>query len=370
MTHEPDRGKEVRSGRPLEGEGSGGDFGTRWDLEDRAEAADVDQTASDADQTASDADQTASDADQAQAETDQRAADRDQAAADRDLARHPEDHGDLEDYRRSRAERGFGERERQTGTMIRLRSAAARDEQGAQRDATAVKRDLAADVRDQLAESLEREAESAAVALEPPTDRALRDALALAATARHNAAADRGRAARDRERAGADREKAARDRNHATLELQAANMDELTGVYLRGMGESLIHHELLRAARSGDPLMVAFIDVDRLKEINDQEGYAAGDKLLRAVADALVSSLRPYDPVIRYGGDEFVCAFSGVDLGEAQLRLEEVNHSLAAASFAIGLTAALPDDTVASIIERSSTEMRKARGSAKRFPAS
>ena len=369
MTREPHRGARDRSEEPFQGGESGGVSDARWQIEDSAEAADADQTASDADQTASDSDQTASDSDQDQSETDQRAADRDQAAADRDLTQHP-DEQELEAYRRSRAERSFGERERQTGTLIRLRSAAARDEQAAQRDATAAKRDMAATARDRLASSLELEAERAAGALGSPRDDALRHALGMAATARQNAATDRERAARDRERAAADREKAARDRNSATLELQAADLDELTGVYRRGMGESLIHHELLRAARSGGPLVVAFIDVDGLKEVNDQEGYAAGDKLLRVVADALTSSLRPYDPVIRYGGDEFVCAFSGVELEEVRQRLDDINRSFAAASFAFGLTAALPDDTVASVIERSSIQMRESRSVPKRFPAS
>src|SRR5436305_3849611 len=116
MTREPHRGARDRSEEPLQGGESGGVSDARWQIEDSAEAADADQTASDADQTASDSDQTASDSDQDQSETDQRAADRDQAAADRDLTQHP-DEQELEAYRRSRAERSFGERERQTGTL-------------------------------------------------------------------------------------------------------------------------------------------------------------------------------------------------------------------------------------------------------------
>jgi diguanylate cyclase (GGDEF)-like protein len=373
MTHEPRRGTGISSGRPLRGEGSGSDSDARWQIEDRDESAAGDQSASDADQSASDADQTASDVDQAQAESDQRAADRDQATADRDLARRPADPDTLDEYARSRAERGFGERDRQTGTLIRLRTAVARDELAARRDATAAKRDMAASARDQLANSLELEAERAervAEAMESPNDDALHTALAVAATARQSAAADRDRAARDRERAAADREKAARDRNEATLEIQAAHLDELTGVYRRGMGEAILNHELLRAARASTPLVVAFIDVDHLKDVNDRDGYAEGDSLLRDVARALVSSMRPYDPVVRIGGDEFVCSLSDVDLNEARQRLNEIEESLPAASFTFGMTAARPDDTVATIIERSSVQMRESRAVPRRFPAS
>ena len=65
--------------------------------------------------------------------------------------------------------------------------------------------------------------------------------------------------------------------------------------------------DLARARRAQQPLLVAFVDVDGLKAVNDEYGHAAGDTLLRAVVTALSSMLRPYDVVIRYGGDEFIC---------------------------------------------------------------
>jgi diguanylate cyclase (GGDEF)-like protein len=368
MTHEPQRGTNDRPTGPRKEDERGGVVSGSWLIEE-SELADADQTTSEADQTVSDADQTASDADQAQSESDQLAADRDQAAADRDLAQHP-DSDSMEGYRRSRAERNVGERQRLTGTMIRLRTAAARDEVAALRDASADRRDLAASARDRLSSSLELEAAKAAHALGPNQNETLRHALAMAATARQNAAADRERAATDRKRAAADRKRAASDRADATLELQAAHIDELTGVYRRGIGEAILRHELLRAARAGDPLTVAFVDVDRLKEVNDSDGYAAGDKVLQDVAGALTSTLRPYDPVVRTGGDEFVCAMPGVGIDLARERFTEMGEALAARSVTFGLTAALPDDTVESVIERSSAAMRGTRRPSKRLPPS
>jgi len=69
-----------------------------------------------------------------------------------------------------------------------------------------------------------------------------------------------------------------------------------------------VSHEIDRARRSDGRFVVAFADVDRLKIVNDQEGHAAGDRVLQAVVSAIRTRLRSFDPIIRYGGDEFVCA--------------------------------------------------------------
>jgi diguanylate cyclase (GGDEF)-like protein len=322
--------------------------------------SDADQTAADADQTAADADQTAADADQAQSDAEQRASDRDQAAADRDLARHKK-HDEASGYERSLAERAVAKQERDAATLIRIRTAAERDDHAAQRDETAAERDRAAEARDWAAAALDREAETSAKALGRDLDDSVHRALVAAASARANAAADRARAAKDRERASHDRERAAHDRRNATLELQAANVDELTGAYRRGMGEIVLRHEVERASRAGAPLVFAFIDIDGLKTVNDRDGHAAGDSLLRSVAGTLRANLRPYDPLVRIGGDEFVCALPDMELDEAERRFKQVAGRIEQGSFTVGLAAAEPDDTVASLMERSDAAIRQTR---------
>jgi diguanylate cyclase (GGDEF)-like protein len=351
------------NGRPEESpaDQDGGEAaGKRTDLESQGTLSDANQTASDADQTASDADQTASDADQAQSEADQRASELDQAAADREMQREAGD-TELNEYRRSRAQRLSATQERDVTTVARLQTAAVRVRHAAERDATAAQRDLSAHSRDQLAETLDLQARRSAQALEPPQEDSVSKALVAAEAVRENAAADRVRAAKDRERAARDRDGAAREREEASEELRAAHIDDLTGAYRRGMGELLLSHEIERALRLETPLVVAFVDVDHLKTVNDRDGYAAGDELLRSVAMALATSLRPYDPLIRMGGDEFVCALSDTKTEEAQRRFDQVNGALESGSFTVGLAGALPGDTVATLVERSNVEMRRNR---------
>ena len=63
--------------------------------------------------------------------------------------------------------------------------------------------------------------------------------------------------------------------------------------------------------------------------MNDREGHAAGDSLLRDLVALLRSKLRPYDPVVRWGGDEFVCTIADTDLATARSRFEEIRLALA-----------------------------------------
>lgn len=91
---------------------------------------------------------------------------------------------------------------------------------------------------------------------------------------------------------------------HERLRRQAVT-DELTGLTNRRRFLELLRGEMARARRYGHPLSLLMVDLDHLKQINDQNGHAAGDAMLRGIAQCLRASLRGTDVPARLGGDEF-----------------------------------------------------------------
>jgi diguanylate cyclase (GGDEF)-like protein len=174
------------------------------------------------------------------------------------------------------------------------------------------------------------------------------------------AATDRARAASDRARAAIDRENAARERARLEAELRSAHLDELTGAYRREMGKLALTHEIERARRSDGTFVLAFVDVDGLKIVNDRDGHAAGDQVLRVVVSAIRSRLRPFDPIVRYGGDEFVCGLGGTDIGEAERRFDSIAASIEAEAhvgISVGLVTLAVGDTADQMTERADAAM-------------
>ncbi len=92
---------------------------------------------------------------------------------------------------------------------------------------------------------------------------------------------------------------------HAGLAL-AARTDGLTGCLNHAAMQDSLRREIERARRTGGRLSLAVVDLDDFKQVNDVHGHLAGDEVLRQVGEALRQSVRVYDLVARYGGDEFV----------------------------------------------------------------
>jgi diguanylate cyclase (GGDEF)-like protein len=156
----------------------------------------------------------------------------------------------------------------------------------------------------------------------------------------------------DRVAAAADRRRAAIDREAAVEERAVADHDFLTGVFGRRAGLTALQHEIDRCRRGNAPLVLGFVDVDGLKIVNDTCGHGAGDDVLRAVADALVSSLRSYDIVVRFGGDEFLFSLGEVDLAKSHAQSDRVRNAAAraGASVSVGLAELRAHDTLDSLI--------------------
>ncbi|MDQ3937275.1 MAG: GGDEF domain-containing protein, partial [Chloroflexota bacterium] len=139
-----------------------------------------------------------------------------------------------------------------------------------------------------------------------------------------------------------DRAEAALQRARLEAEVRTAHLDDLTGAYRREMGRLALSHELDRARRRDGRFVLAFVDVDDLKGINDRDGHPAGDQALQRVVSTMRQLLRSYDPIMRYGGDEFVAGMGGVDLDEAERRFGAIQATLrreAGISITVGLAA-------------------------------
>ena len=107
-----------------------------------------------------------------------------------------------------------------------------------------------------------------------------------------------------------------------------ARVDSLTGCYNRRYGLELLDRQIKLSHRSKSPLLLAFLDIDRFKEINDTFGHDEGDKVLKEVAELFKSALREIDIICRMGGDEFLLIFPGSSLKEAPLIKERLNKDL------------------------------------------
>lgn len=237
-----------------------------------------------------------------------------------------------------------------------LKSHDEHDRAGDGRDRTANARDRVADKRDRAADVRDR-ADGRSSLRDPE-----RGVL-------EHAARDRRLAAHDRRLAADDRRLAADDRQRAALDRDQAGLDGLTGALRRERGVLDLQREIDRARRSDGRLVLAFVDVDGLKAINDGYGHAAGDQLLRDVAAALLNGLRSYDLVVRHGGDEFVCALPGTNLDRAKRRFTELAIELAEknprASMSIGLAELADRDTLEELTARADAALSAGRGGAR-----
>jgi diguanylate cyclase (GGDEF)-like protein len=108
---------------------------------------------------------------------------------------------------------------------------------------------------------------------------------------------------------------------HAQRVEYLAYHDGLTGLPNRSMFSKLLAQSISEAGRYERRLAVAFLDLDRFKQINDTLGHEAGDQLLREVATRLKASVRDSDTVARLGGDEFVVLLPDLHEGKYAARV-------------------------------------------------
>jgi two-component system, cell cycle response regulator len=113
-----------------------------------------------------------------------------------------------------------------------------------------------------------------------------------------------------------------------SLRAKAAH-DSLTGLWNHEEIISILKCELARAVREGKTIGAIMVDIDHFKRVNDTFGHMGGDAVLREVAARLLSQIRPYDAVGRYGGEEFLVVLPGCDREGAAALAERLRLSIA-----------------------------------------
>ena len=113
---------------------------------------------------------------------------------------------------------------------------------------------------------------------------------------------------------------------------QAAR-DPLTGIWNRNAIFDIFRRELTRAERERTQISIVMIDIDHFKNLNDTFGHMAGDAVLREFTQRITASLRPYDAVGRYGGEEFLVLLPGCDLDAGVRHAERLRILLSEEAF-------------------------------------
>lgn len=109
--------------------------------------------------------------------------------------------------------------------------------------------------------------------------------------------------------------------------LKLLHWDPLTNALNRRAALEHLDDEIKRSIRCQSPLSIAMLDIDQFKEINDTHGHLVGDMVLKEVVTRIFHSLRSYDLVGRYGGDEFILIFPNTKVADATLICNRIQNS-------------------------------------------
>ena len=151
-----------------------------------------------------------------------------------------------------------------------------------------------------------------------------------------------------------------------------AQHDELTGLANRRHMLERMEAERLRSHRTGRPLLLALLDLDHFKNVNDTHGHAAGDQVLQAFVGSVQAMVRGTDVLARWGGEEFVLMLPETDVAGAEELLEHLRHAVQALevpvdgqtlriTVSIGLAAGRPGETVAQTLDRADQAVYQAK---------
>lgn len=161
-------------------------------------------------------------------------------------------------------------------------------------------------------------------------------------------------------------------RKQLDLLVSEVRTDSLTSLANRRSLDEDLNRRLDQWRRNHTPLSLLLLDVDRFKQLNDQFGHPAGDRVLQEVARILDADLREMDLTARYGGEEFAVLLPDTKLADAGQVAERLRMAIAAASFehqgrtlkatvSVGVTSAVNDDSQQSILQRADSALYAAK---------
>ncbi|MBW3556232.1 MAG: diguanylate cyclase [Actinobacteria bacterium] len=145
----------------------------------------------------------------------------------------------------------------------------------------------------------------------------------------------------------------------------AAFLDPLTGLLNRRALERDLARELAQVHRGSRRLSLVMSDLDGLKEINDRQGHAAGDRALCRLADSVCAALRGGDSAYRLGGDEFVLLLPDTPLEDVPAVVQRISES-SPPGFSWGAAAATGQDTAESLLDAADRDLLERRRTAGR----
>lgn len=150
---------------------------------------------------------------------------------------------------------------------------------------------------------------------------------------------------------------------------EQATHDPLTGLYNRNyLADALQRLCALDDAQGSGRVSLLMIDVDHFKRINDTLGHQTGDKVLAAVAAAILRAIRPDDIAVRFGGEEFVVILADIDVYSAQAIAERIRASIAATASglpdvtaSVGVAQRIPAESCDTLVGRADQALYRAK---------
>jgi len=156
--------------------------------------------------------------------------------------------------------------------------------------------------------------------------------------------------------------------------VELATIDSLTGILNRGEGLRRFDQEISRSRRRQQPLSIILIDIDYFKKFNDNFGHQVGDQVIRLIAGCLTATLRNYDIICRYGGEEFLVVLpsttllKGIETAERLRSLVEEmtttveeREMLVSLTISLGVASLQPGDSLDGLVHRADNALYLAK---------